>query len=96
MTRRAAEHTLQLGEGDARISTTFLVQKAHLQLAGGGGFSVSRILIGMSKCRRGIGQARRSGPIGVVQTTYYASISWIPNVCTLKFVHLALMRHTPC
>ncbi len=102
-TRCAAEHTLPTRGRDARISTTFLVQKTHLQLAGGGGFSVSRILIGTSKCERGLIQVRRSGPIGALyQGTLQnlnvsnASIPWIPYDCTLKFAPPALVIRRAC
>ena len=60
-TRCAAKHTLQLGEGDAKISTTFIVQKTHLQLAGGGGFSVSRILYRNEQMRAGHGSGAAVG-----------------------------------
>jgi hypothetical protein len=39
---RDRAHVLPKGERGARINTTFLVQKTHLQLAGGGGFSVGQ------------------------------------------------------
>src|SRR6476659_9967454 len=42
-TRWAAEHTLPEGHVGARLSTTLFLQKAHLQLAGRGGFSVRQM-----------------------------------------------------